>query len=369
MEKNCLVTTLLGNVNVEGGEVFNTVVLHVTQDLEHQSELAYIGRIGFAGEGKIHLKVAEGNPGYFATSSALSEQLTDEEFTLTSDVMQTKIYVPNMTFDIVLTGMYNLTQVAMNSNSVENVANLISFDANKIGYNPMERLLLTCSNVEFDIKYLKNMPDLSYLTSKNCPNVTGDIGVLKNRTFTFMSIGGSNVSGTLAQLLEIPAYQGKTTLDVSRSVFPKIGGDIAALANETQLTSLNLSGNKRVFGSIESLVKLTNLTTLILADAYANAFTGSIENFVAGQIANGRTQVTTQNKIFCPWILTYATFGGNYYTSQGGMWLTWESASKIVIYYSLTSTFNDYIRVYTKGYTQAEAEAAFPGKAIVRVDA
>lgn len=355
MEKNCLVKELLANVQDTNPRYFDKVILHVKEDTTHASSFPNINQLTFRGTDVVKLKVI-GSTGYFSESSALSTQLTEKtyDFRGHEDVLIT-IYVPNLTFDIEMSGVYCVNYIGLNGGGVDAIKSVISFNANEFGYNDMERVLLTCSDCNFDIKNVERMPNLAYLTGKNSPNVVGNLEALKNRTFTYLQLSGTKVSGTLAQLLAIPAYQNKSAIDVS--VLTEVGGDISALADETQLVTFNAVNNRQIFGSIESLVKLTNLTTLSLAGAYANAFTGSIENFVAGQIANGRSQVTISNKIFCPWILTYATFGGNYYTTMGGHWLTWDSASKITIYYSTTSAFDNYSHVYAKGATAEEITA------------
>ena len=83
---------------------------------------------------------------------------------------------------------------------------------------------------------------------------------------------------------------------------------------------------------------------------------------------NGCSSVTASSPISMYSCLTYLTFNGNTYSEGTGSYLTWQSESKIALYAG-GEPISSCTKVYTYGYTQQEAEAAFPGKTIIRVDA
>lgn len=142
-----------------------------------------------------------------------------------------------------------------------------------------------------------------------------------------------------------------------------LSGGIEELSGLTALNSLYLENNN-IYGDLSSLGTLINITSLQL---FSNNISGLLEEFVRNQINSGRSSVDTSHSINCNHILKYATFGGNHY-NETYCYLVWESINKIAVYAG-ASGISNCTKVYCKGYTQEEAEAAFSGKTIVRVDA
>ena len=367
---NCLVTKLMGSVNADLPK-FNQMILHVTRNDDYEDGNATLSKT----DGPITLEVV-GSEGYYSLSAS------DYETHLTGGTYQAGTHLfafANKTFDVKLTGMYNITSIERMNDSITSIDNLVSFDANLIGYNPLTKMILTKSLISFDIKNIVNMPNLSHAAFTGCINVVGDIGVLIGKTFTTLILSNTNVSGTLEQLMQIQGYTGNT---IAVSTLLRVGGNINVLAERTSLTSFIATNNKSIFGNINSLGVLRSLTILNLAGCTENSFTGSIEEFVATQVNGGagRTEVTYSNPMEAPWLVKYAKFGGQYWDQKGLGFLTWAydtsgttPRTKIAFYGGGTSGggISGTNKVYCSGYTAEEvaAEPTFAGKNPTRVDA
>ena len=122
--------------------------------------------------------------------------------------------------------------------------------------------------------------------------------------------------------------------------------------------SPGITGNFSTLGNF-------NLTEI---DLRSSGVTGTVEGFVAAQVARGKT--TSSQITVVPITLGYSlrniTFGGlNIQTKTSLIWE--DSGAKIALYGGDDASAST---VYVKGYgTQEQAEAAFPGKTVVRVDA
>ena len=143
--------------------------------------------------------------------------------------------------------------------------------------------------------------------------------------------------------------------------------DIAHIVNfnidDLKYSSIGtLRAESRTFsGDFNLLGKQTALTGNILQfDIFHSQIKGTIEGFVNEAMKVNRTNTSGINIKGLPY---NATFMGHSIADIGGLTgtLIWENNNKIAVYGSS--------KVYTKGYTQAAAEAAFPGKTIVMVDA
>lgn len=144
-----------------------------------------------------------------------------------------------------------------------------------------------------------------------------------------------------------------------------VSGDISILAENTPaLQEINLQECSKVTGTASDLGAFTNATVLTILHTQ---ITGSIEEFVAAQIAHGRTSVDDANNIYSNAILGQLTFGGSTHVASYGR-ITWESASKIAVYTGAEALTNC-THVYCKGYTQEEATAKWPDLDVLRVDA
>lgn len=172
---------------------------------------------------------------------------------------------------------------------------------------------------------------------------------------TTLDLHTTPISGDIGCLKNLTAL---TTINISKT---NVTGDISVFGLLTGLTSIN-SANTTIYGDIASLGPLTSLTYY---NCIGNGLHGAVEEFVAAQITNGRSSVAIGSPITISNLLYYCTFGGNTYDSATYL-LSWESATKISARYSIGGNVT---KVYTKGYSQSEAEAAFPGITIIRVDA
>ena len=374
---NCLITKLKGSVSADLPK-FNQMILHVTRNENYEDgdeTLSKIRCVHFDTNGPISLQVV-GSEGYYSLKK------NDYETRLTEGTYEAgsiTFAFANKTFDVILTGMYNITAiVSMNVGNEMSINNLVRYDANLIGYNPLTRMVVLKSLIDFDIKNIANMPDLSFLSAAGCENIVGDIGVLIGRTFDLFSLENTNVSGTLEQLMQVQGYTGDS-INVQR--LPKVGGNISALAQRTTLTSFTATNNKSIFGNINSLGVLRNLKNFSLAGCTENSFTGSIEEFVSIQInaGAGRTEVPYSDPMSAYWLVKYAKFGGQYWNQTGMGFLTWKydtsgstPRTKIAFYGGgITGGIANTTKVYCSGYTAEEvaAETTFAGKNPTRVDA
>lgn len=154
---------------------------------------------------------------------------------------------------------------------------------------------------------------------------------------------------------------------ISGIVTPEIA-DIAHIVNfnidDLKYTSIkSLRAESRTFsGDFNLLGKQTSLTgrSYMQYDIFHSNIKGTIEGFVNEAMKVNRTDTTGINIKGLPF---NATFMGHSINDVGGLTgtLAWENNNKIAVYGTS--------KVYTKGYTQEAAEAAFPDKTIVRVDA
>lgn len=111
-------------------------------------------------------------------------------------------------------------------------------------------------------------------------------------------------------------------------------GNIDALKDCVNLTELHMFRVDNVVGDIKNLAKLTSLTEASLGTGVG----GAIEDFVAGQIANGRT--TETDGILSLGLVAYRTI--NNITHPQGVettkqWLCWDSANKFCVYLGKTN--------------------------------
>lgn len=137
-----------------------------------------------------------------------------------------------------------------------------------------------------------------------------------------------------------------------------------------KLTTLSDLGEVQMYSPnvIGELKDIGNLIKLSSVNFNGCSVGGDIIDFVSAQVANGRSSITASSPISMYSGLSYLTFNGNTYSENTGSFLTWQSASKIALYAG-GEPISSCTKVYTYGYTQQEAEAAFPGKTIIRVDA
>lgn len=138
-------------------------------------------------------------------------------------------------------------------------------------------------------------------------------------------------------------------------------GKLDYLSRCSNLTTIDLSGNT-LSGNIAALGTLTNLQTLGLSISHSD-YSGNFSDFVAAQKANGRTSCDSL-VLYSPTglkigfgnkpAITDGTIGENATMKWNGnkISLQWDT-SKIV---------------WVIGYSQSEAESAFPGYSVTLCD-
>ena len=199
---------------------------------------------------------------YF-TDSTLSNNLGKKQ----TNVGGKALYVSNNDCEIVITNKYNIAAIFFRETGSQ-WASWSSLSLNKT-------LLLE------DLKYSPNLfalraehvvGDLSDIKSNNINvldfnSITGDISVLKDKTFlTFISLG-DNVTGDISVLKD-------KTLLTFISLGNNVTGDLASFANLTSLKQLYIAYSKKMTGDIASLSSCGKLTNCILP----SGITGSVDS-------------------------------------------------------------------------------------------
>jgi hypothetical protein len=89
----------------------------------------------------------------------------------------------------------------------------------------------------------------------------------------------------------------------------------------------------RSIGNIAgNIVDLCDKTSIKNISAWGNRITGDIYDFVTGQIEHGRETVSAESAISIDQAFSYLKFRGNTYSLGGNVFVTWESANKIILY-------------------------------------
>lgn len=201
----------------------------------------------------------------------------------------------------------------------------------------LSELRLSFSASSGDIASLADCTGLEYLALDACSGITGDVASLASLNPDHAYINQTGVTG------DISAFSGWTNIEVLLFYNTALGGNIVSMGS---LTSLMYTG----FDGIAT-----------------SKCSGSVEEFVAAQIAAGRTTCslgsTNAETLRIITLLHNFTFGGSkilsgttlYYTA-----VTWESASKIAVFAGTGSNVADLTHVYAKGYTQQEASQKWP---------
>lgn len=303
MANNCLQTTLksvVQNDNLIKIGEMFLTVKSIDSPTATQSGVRFI-----TGAGAVTLTA----PGlYLATSF---EGLTSEPkstITIPANTMQS-IYFANGNYKVILSNKYAL--VTLESLSAD-YAGIVSWGINEVIYNNTKNFDMTCN--------------------KGC---YGDISNINaNSSFGFRQFRANN---------------------------SPITGDIAGFSNSTNCTSIELTNCEEIKGNIKSLGSLININSLLLR---FTGVTGTIEEFVAAQVAAGRTSCSN---LKCWYILsgTNVTFGGQHFS--GAYNLKWEnSGNKIIM--SDEPTIEAANKIWAKGAT-AEEIAAWEqaGKTVVVV--
>lgn len=222
----------------------------------------------------------------------------------------------------------------------------------------------------------KNIGELAYTNLTgfrfrcNVPNaIEGDLSVFRDfgHNITKFTISDQVQSGVTGNLSDFANLSNDLDLLILNGV--RLDGNISVVSKYKKLETFSPIGGIGLTGNIESLGSLTKLKNFLNSVFLPNTgIHGSIDAFVEAQ-CNAETPRTSYffDEIMNG-ILNSCTFNGAIRSSHGWGWLGWESASKI---YVLDGANNRSGCPYVtcKGYTQAEAEAKWPGKTIIRVDA
>lgn len=304
MANNCLLTKLKSVVQndnlVKLGEMSLTVK-SVDSPTTEQSGVRFI-----TGAGAITLTA----PGlYLATSF---EGLTNEpKSTITIPANTTQsIYFANGNYKVSLSNKYAL--VTLESLSSTAHIGIISWDITEVIYNNTKNFDMNCN--------------------KDCYGNISNINA--NSLFGFRQFRTDNAP---------------------------ITGDIAGFSNSTNCTIIELANCEEIKGDIKSLGSLININSLLLR---LTGVTGTIEEFVAAQVAAGRTSCSN---LKCWYILsgTNVTFGGQHF--YGADYLKWEDSGNKIIMFN-ENTIEASSKIWAKGAT-AEEIAAWEqaGKTVVVV--
>jgi len=356
---NCLVTKLKGTVDADLPK------LGEFRMKSHYVENFVANKTLFAGAGTVITVLDDNQDHYFYLEGAPANHL--KTYTIPGNVDYARIWFSNGDYDISVIGKYTLTSLRFINDTVSS-PNL---------------------NLEVNIDDLKYAPITEFASAGN-HYVVGDIAAFAGKSMSIFSLEGTYVSGQLKSIDDITMLNDARinlksvhALEGSLADWPsqasgalyltnpcKITGTFADIANKTDIAQINLSSIRTIAGSINDLAKLTKLWEIAI---YGNLgdYNGSIEAFVAGQIANGRTTAILNDAehptISLANVLKFATFGGNVLNVDGRAILTWESANKIVIYGGTAAEPTGYI--YAKGAT-AEEIAAWEqaGKTVVVIN-
>ena len=166
-----------------------------------------------------------------------------------------------------------------------------------------------------------------------------------------------------------------TNLTNIQCLYPgtKITGDISHLSRLVNLTGLAIVGGSPsanvtpITGDISSISNLTKLCSLPTGTSgnqlilYGTNVTGAIEDFVAGQVANGRTNSPSVGIRVRGWQYQM-TFGGTTHSDVGTFTaynrLIWEGTSRIFLKLGTSSyTSTDMTTIWAKGATAEEISA------------
>jgi hypothetical protein len=300
--ENCLVTKLKANVQNDNLPTLGILKVHIDYidgATERQSALRL-----FSSDSEIIVE-CEGN-NIATTYAGLSNPTNKLVFHPYSPSDANFVYFKNGTYSVKIASKYGLTSIS-----------------NEILDNYGKSIV---SVAGVDIPGITNLKGLTI----NGANTTLDLSVLSDFSLSTLKISNSN----------------------------NITGDLSSLSNMVSLVKLTL--NKKITGNLTDLSKLVNLTSIWFDQNTTNYF-GDWKDFVAGQVAEGRT--TCADGTFG---LTYiggcTRFNGVSVNSFNQSYISWESSSKIAIK-GISAQF-----VYTMGYTAEEAAAAFPGYTVVRTE-
>lgn len=325
MANNCLVTKLKGSVDNASLLKMGQMKIHVSP-LKSVVESSQRKLTLYAIEGK-QISVDTTGVGYFsvyneADLSDPSKRYTHYEMpsTIGSASFFFEVF-PDAEYDIIISNKYNIRWFKYDTISQLNHS-VFSFNLCDIAFSTgMTEFNVNNSDVNGNIRELSKLINLEKLNLVNTSGIQGRLSDMGSSVIN--NIQSIKVSSTKSEK-SIVAY----------------------------LNDINGAINLREFA----------------ADPIANA--GEITTFVSAQKAAGKTVRTIEDALYVYGISNSLTFNGvNINTQNNAIHITWDNSNRIVVYADVFATPSSAPTVYTKGYSQSEAEAAFSGKTIIRVDA
>lgn len=310
MSNNCLVTKLKGTVENSNLSVLNTLIIDVKSNAGYSSNMS---SIMFKASEALVIKTT--GSGYFATTFAgLDDPATRlTELTINANTNQ-RLYFSNGNYQIYVNNKYTLTELTFYNNAGP-ASQIFSFDMEGIEYSSGITSIRTYGTAKGDVSNLSKMTDMVILNL------------------------------TLATL---------------------VSGDISSLSALDKLETVQFYGCPNISGSIEYLAK-KNLSALGID---GTQITSTVEDIVELLITAQHTAATVSSPVDLSTSVINLTFNGTPLTGVAThAYLTWESTSKIAVLFGNSIGAANATTVYCMGYTQQEAEAAWPGKTIVLVDA
>lgn len=241
----------------------------------------------------------------------------------------------------------------------------IALSVAELETDPKTELTVTAGNSEVNVYfsntttydvYISNKSNLTYYNSNvvnNIEDVEWCLGL------TYISADWGYMTGNIRALSKL------TELRTISIAINDLEGNLSSLSELTKVTSIDFTRNTpgNLTGNIASLAKLTSLTNISFFNA--GTFTGSYDEFVYGQVDNGRA--SARIKIHA--LPIYKFFDTTLPNVTMG-YLEWNTKAKIIIYATLSNQ-DDYTtasRIFAYGAT-AEEIAAWEqaGKTVVIV--
>lgn len=261
---------------------------------------------------------AYGN-GYFATSveNLVNDPLTS--ITVQGTGSSFALYFANDDYTVEISNKYALTYFYNETGMLR--TNIIGINVEELSYvNALTTLRIPKSNSFGDIKGLVNKEYITNVTIKGNTEIYGDIanfGTLSR--CKILDTGDTAIEGNISSL------SGMTSIEELLLTGSKIVGNIDSLSSLIHLKNISLA-TTNVEGNFSELGMLTELNTINFTNLMG--MTGSVEDFVAAQVANGRT---TCAGIAINKNLGNVTFNGNVLTGSNDKTLSWTSARDIII--------------------------------------
>lgn len=196
-------------------------------------------------------------------------------------------WVSNAECEIIVKPKYGITQFVMNSEGVY-------FDGDTfddIGIIPdCTNITLTSASSAGDVAKLSGLASLKSLAGNSSgvtqDGITGDLDALKNLPLETIILSRTTVKATLEELAAVSSLK-----SLNLYMTEAVEGSVDAFADSGQFTSFKVGAmrvgvNSKITGSITSLGKMINATTLGVP---YTSVTGSCDDLAAELAANGKT--------------------------------------------------------------------------------